>query len=64
MLGAPAVAMPAGFDENLMPVGVQIIGRAGADLALLGLVRNVQTITSWHGRVPDTVAAPSRVGTV
>jgi Asp-tRNA(Asn)/Glu-tRNA(Gln) amidotransferase A subunit family amidase len=56
--------MPAGFDDNRMPLGVQIVGRAGADFALLGLVQNVQAITSWHARVPDAVAAPSRVGTV
>jgi aspartyl-tRNA(Asn)/glutamyl-tRNA(Gln) amidotransferase subunit A len=64
MLGVPAVAMPAGFDDNRMPVGIQIIGRAGADFALLGLVQNVQAITNWHARVPDAVAAPSRAGTV
>jgi Asp-tRNA(Asn)/Glu-tRNA(Gln) amidotransferase A subunit family amidase len=39
-----------------MPVGVQIVGRAGADFALLDLVRHVQAITSWHAHVPHAVA--------
>jgi aspartyl-tRNA(Asn)/glutamyl-tRNA(Gln) amidotransferase subunit A len=64
MLGLPAVAMPAGFDDNSMPVGVQIIGRAGSDRAILDLVRRLQEMTSWHAHVPRAVAhlLPDRNG--
>ncbi|UKJ76210.1 amidase [Azospirillum brasilense] len=37
LLGLPALALPAGRDRNGMPVGVQIVGRPGADDLVLAI---------------------------
>ena len=56
-LGLPALAVPAGFDSNGMPVGLQLVGRPGGDTLLLAVGMALQAETDWHGRVPRAIAA-------
>ncbi len=51
MLGCPAANVPVGFD-NGRPMGMQIIGRPGADLATLQLARAYQEATPWAAMRP------------
>ncbi len=55
MLGLPAVALPVGFDDRGLPVGLQLIGRRGRDRDLIALAARIQKKTDWHGRVPDAI---------
>lgn len=50
LIGLPAVAVPAGFGKNGLPMGLQIVGAPGADQAVLEIAE------AWH-RATDHVAA-------
>src|SRR6056297_654979 len=52
LAGLPAVAVPAGFGPNGLPMGVQLIGRRGADGGLLRLAQAYHEATRWPQRHP------------
>jgi aspartyl-tRNA(Asn)/glutamyl-tRNA(Gln) amidotransferase subunit A len=55
MLGLPAVALPVGFDDRGLPVGLQLIGRRGRDRDLIALASRIQEKSDWHARIPDAI---------
>lgn len=55
LAGLPALALPAGFGVNGLPMGVQLMGRTGADSALLAMGQAYHQATDWPGRKPPNV---------
>jgi aspartyl-tRNA(Asn)/glutamyl-tRNA(Gln) amidotransferase subunit A len=50
--GVPALAFPAGFDSEGLPLGLQLVGRPWSEPALLVCAAAYQAATDWHGRRP------------
>lgn len=50
--GLPAISIPAGFSPEGLPVGLQLVGRRGADRAVLELARAFEQATRYGERRP------------
>ncbi|HCP85824.1 MAG TPA: amidase, partial [Planctomycetaceae bacterium] len=50
--GLPALSMPAGFTENGLPVGIQLVGGYHADRAVLDFAHEVESILQFASRAP------------
>jgi len=48
LAGLPAISIPCGFDEAGLPIGLQLIGRPGADRQVLGAAHAFQRETGFH----------------
>jgi aspartyl-tRNA(Asn)/glutamyl-tRNA(Gln) amidotransferase subunit A len=55
LCGLPALSVPCGFTEKNLPVGIQFVGRAGDDVAVLQAGRTFQQATDWHRKHPKIV---------
>jgi amidase len=51
LIGSPAINVPVGFKDGL-PMGMQIIGRNHADLAVLQLAYSYEQATQWVSKHP------------
>ena len=52
-LGLPSLAIPAGFTQNGLPVGMQLVGRSFDEATLLRIGAAFQRVTDFHDRVPQ-----------
>ncbi|MGB7284061.1 MAG: amidase [Candidatus Acidiferrum sp.] len=55
LCGLPALSVPCGFTDKNLPVGLQFVGRAGDDFAVIKAARTFQAHTDWHRRHPKFV---------
>ena len=51
-LGNPAMAVPAGFSPQGMPLSIQVIGRPGDEATLLSLAAQIEAERPWADRRP------------
>ena len=52
-LGAAAIALPAGFDADGMPLAVQLLAPAGSDAAMLDCAAAIERVLAPVPRTPD-----------
>jgi amidase len=52
MAGCPAISVPVGFGPEGQPMGMQLIGRPRADLAVLQLARAYEEACPWVAMAP------------
>jgi amidase len=52
MSGCPALAVPAGFSDQGLPIGIQIVGPNHADISCLQLAHAYDVATSWATKRP------------
>jgi aspartyl-tRNA(Asn)/glutamyl-tRNA(Gln) amidotransferase subunit A len=52
LCGLPALALPSGFDEKGLPVGMQLAGRPFDEATVLRAGHAYQQATDWHKRHP------------
>jgi amidase len=56
--GQPSMSVPAGFDEDGLPLAAQIVGRPHAEATLLSLAAQIEAARPWADRRPPMASAP------
>ena len=53
LAGLPGMSIPCGFDDNNLPIGVQLIGNVLREDILFKVGYAYQQVTDWHTRKPN-----------
>jgi amidase len=53
LLGAPALALPAGFGKHGLPLGIQIVGAYREDLRLLRVAKWIESTLKFDGGIAE-----------
>jgi amidase len=59
LIGCPVINVPVGFNQDGLPMGMQIIGRNHADLAVLQLAYAYEQATQWVSKHPPALLGGS-----
>jgi amidase len=51
--GQPAIAIPAGFTPQGLPIGVQLVGRPADEATIIGLAAQIEAARPWIGDRPE-----------
>jgi aspartyl-tRNA(Asn)/glutamyl-tRNA(Gln) amidotransferase subunit A len=52
LAGIPGITFPAGFDQENLPIGLQLLGPRFREDLLLQTAHTFQHVTDWHTRAP------------
>ena len=55
LAGLPAISIPAGFNRDGLPIGMQLMGSYFSEPRLLALAHLYQQVTDWHNDQPTPI---------
>lgn len=54
-VGVPSLALPCGFTQSGLPIGMQLVGKMFAEPLLFQVGHAYQQVTGWHKRKPKLI---------
>ncbi len=55
LAGIPGISIPCGFDDNDLPIGLQILSSTFSEDKLLRIARMYEMQTDWHTKKPTVI---------